>query len=60
MVDKGAASWVPFGKRVDWQVSPCSYGAWQVGGDWGGQDAATHAASLHQYLDFGGNLIDTA
>ncbi len=50
----------PFGKRSGWDCSRVAYGAWQIGGDWGGQDAKAHEESLHTFLDGGGNLIDTA
>lgn len=46
--------------RTGWQVSEVSFGAWAIGGGWGGTDDAESLAALHQALDLGVNLIDTA
>jgi aryl-alcohol dehydrogenase-like predicted oxidoreductase len=46
--------------RTGWQVSEISFGAWAIGGDWGPVDNADSLAALHQALDLGVNLIDTA
>jgi len=62
-----------FGK-TGWMVSEVSFGSWAIGGDWGTtqgstssaqEQAAAHdkeqaMAALRQFLDLGGNLIDTA
>ena len=41
-------------------VSEIGFGAWALGGQWGGQDDAQSVAALHRALDLGINLIDTA
>ena len=46
--------------RTGWAVSEISFGAWGIGGDWGSVDDAESLAALHQALDLGVNLIDTA
>ena len=46
--------------RTGWAVSEISFGAWGIGGDWGSVDNAESLAALHQALDLGVNLIDTA
>lgn len=43
-----------------WKVSEISFGAWGIGGDWGTVDDSESLAALHQGLDLGINLIDTA
>ena len=42
------------------QVSEIGFGAWALGGQWGGQDDDDSIASLHLAIDRGVNLIDTA
>ena len=46
--------------RTGWAVSEIGFGAWGIGGDWGSVDDAESLAALHQALDLGVNLIDTA
>jgi len=41
-------------------VSEIGFGAWALGGQWGGQDDAESTAALHAALDAGVNFIDTA
>ncbi len=41
-------------------VSEIGFGAWALGGQWGGQDDKESLASLHAALDEGVNFIDTA
>ncbi|MGV3484935.1 MAG: aldo/keto reductase [Planctomycetaceae bacterium] len=41
-------------------VSEIGFGAWALGGQWGGQDDGDSIAALHAALDAGINLIDTA
>jgi len=41
-------------------VSEIGFGAWALGGQWGGQDDNDSVAALHAALDAGVNLIDTA
>jgi aryl-alcohol dehydrogenase-like predicted oxidoreductase len=42
------------------QVSEIGFGAWALGGQWGGQDDADSIAALHAAIDAGVNFIDTA
>ncbi len=50
----------PFG-RLGWQVSEIGFGAWALGGGaWSAQDDDESVRTLHQALDLGVNLIDTA
>ncbi len=46
--------------RTGWNVSEVSFGAWAIGGDWGGLDDRQSLAALHRAIDFGVNFIDTA
>jgi len=46
--------------RTDWQVSEISFGAWQLGGQWGPVDDAESLASLLQSYQLGVNFVDTA
>lgn len=48
-----------FGKS-GWTVSEIGFGAWALGGQWGGQDDSDSVAALHQAIDLGVNFIDTA
>ncbi len=41
-------------------VSEIGFGAWALGGQWGGQDDDQSVAALHAALDQGINFIDTA
>lgn len=41
-------------------VSEIGFGAWALGGQWGGQDDAESIAALHKAIDLGCNFIDTA
>jgi aryl-alcohol dehydrogenase-like predicted oxidoreductase len=41
-------------------VSEIGFGAWAIGGQWGGQDDTESVAALHKALDAGVNFIDTA
>jgi aryl-alcohol dehydrogenase-like predicted oxidoreductase len=46
--------------RTGWKVSAISFGAWAIGGTWGGvQDDESYAA-LNRALDLGVNFFDTA
>lgn len=49
----------PFGNS-GWNVSEIGFGAWALGGQWGGQDDADSEAALHKAIDLGVNFIDTA
>lgn len=42
------------------QVSEIGFGAWALGGQWGGQDDADSIAALNAAIDRGINFIDTA
>jgi len=46
--------------RTGWKVSDISFGAWAIGGAWGPVSEEDALASLHQAVDCGVNLIDTA
>ncbi|MBV8570120.1 MAG: aldo/keto reductase [Acidobacteriaceae bacterium] len=46
--------------RTGWQVSEISFGAWAIGGAWGGVDDRTSLAALNKAIDLGVNFIDTA
>jgi aryl-alcohol dehydrogenase-like predicted oxidoreductase len=46
--------------RTGWNVSEVSFGAWAIGGSWGGTDDNESTAALHQAIDCGVNFIDTA
>jgi aryl-alcohol dehydrogenase-like predicted oxidoreductase len=49
----------PFG-RTGQSVSEVGFGAWAIGGAWGGVDDAAAVAALHAALDAGLDFIDTA
>lgn len=42
------------------RVSEIGFGAWAIGGQWGGQDDRESVAALHAAIDAGVTLIDTA
>jgi len=42
------------------RVSEVGFGAWAIGGQWGGQDDRESVAAIHAAIDAGVNLIDTA
>ena len=46
--------------RTGFKVSAISFGAWAIGGSWGGVDDKDSLAALHRALDLGVNFIDTA
>src|SRR5215471_15063445 len=46
--------------RTGWNVSSVSFGAWAIGGAWGGVDDREAMAALHRALDRGVNFFDTA
>ncbi|HVU13465.1 MAG TPA: aldo/keto reductase [Phototrophicaceae bacterium] len=46
--------------RTGWKVSEISFGAWAIGSAWGHVEDSDSLAALHQALDSGINLIDTA
>jgi aryl-alcohol dehydrogenase-like predicted oxidoreductase len=46
--------------RTGWQVSEIGFGAWAIGGAWGGVDDAAAEAALNTAIDNGVNFIDTA
>lgn len=46
--------------RTGIRVSEIGFGAWALGGQWGGQDDDDSLAALHRALDGGINFIDTA
>ena len=47
--------------RTGWKVSTVSFGAWPIGGiEWGSVKDEESIAALHQAIDMGVNLIDTA
>jgi aryl-alcohol dehydrogenase-like predicted oxidoreductase len=46
--------------RTGCQVSEISFGAWAIGGSWGGVDDRESLASLHRAVDLGVNFFDTA
>jgi len=41
-------------------VSEIGFGAWALGGQWGGQEDADSVAALNTAIDLGVNFIDTA
>jgi aryl-alcohol dehydrogenase-like predicted oxidoreductase len=43
-----------------WQVSEIGFGAWQIGGDWGGADDMDSIRTLHHAFACGINFVDTA
>jgi len=46
--------------RTGWDVSEISFGAWQLGGDWGKVDDEASINTLHYAFDQGVNFVDTA
>src|SRR5258708_3454499 len=46
--------------RTELQVSPIAFGAWQLGGEWGGFDESEAIASVRHAHELGVNLFDTA
>src|ERR1039457_5451040 len=46
--------------RTGWKISEISFGAWAIGGAWGGVDDSESLAALHAALDGGVNFFDTA
>jgi len=46
--------------RTGWKISTVSFGAWAIGGSWGGVKDDDSLAALHQALDLGVNFFDTA
>jgi len=46
--------------RTGWRLSEISFGAWAIGGAWGGVDDDESMATLHAALDGGVNFFDTA
>jgi len=46
--------------RTGWKVSEISFGAWAIGASWGEVSEEDAMASLHRFVDLGGNFIDTA
>ncbi|HEY1719127.1 MAG TPA: aldo/keto reductase [Verrucomicrobiae bacterium] len=46
--------------RTGWKVSEISFGAWAIGGSWGGVSDKDSLAALHTALDGGVNFFDTA
>jgi aryl-alcohol dehydrogenase-like predicted oxidoreductase len=46
--------------RTGWNVSEISFGAWQLGGQWGAVDDEESIAALHEAYEAGINFVDTA
>jgi len=46
--------------RTGLKVSEVSFGAWAIGGSWGGVDDSDSLAALNRAVDLGVNFIDTA
>ncbi len=46
--------------RTGWQVSAVGFGSWAIGADWGHVKKEKAIAALHEALDHGVNLFDTA
>ncbi|HMO26035.1 MAG TPA: aldo/keto reductase, partial [Tepidisphaeraceae bacterium] len=46
--------------RTGWKVSAISFGAWAIGGSWGGVNDDDSMKAMHRFIDLGGNFIDTA
>ena len=46
--------------KTGWEVSPVSFGAWAIGGDWGHVEDEKSLAALHRAVDLGVNFFDTA
>ena len=46
--------------RTGWKVSEVSFGAWAIGGSWGGVNDRESLAALHKAIDCGVNFLDTA
>ncbi len=46
--------------RTGWKISTVSFGAWAIGGSWGGVKDDESLGALHKALDLGVNFFDTA
>jgi aryl-alcohol dehydrogenase-like predicted oxidoreductase len=46
--------------RTGWDISEISFGAWQLGGDWGKVDDQASIDTLHYAWEKGVNFVDTA
>jgi len=46
--------------RIGWEVSEISFGAWAIGGAWGGVDDEQSIAAMKRALELGVNFFDTA
>jgi aryl-alcohol dehydrogenase-like predicted oxidoreductase len=46
--------------RTGWKVSELSFGAWAIGGSWGGVDDLESYAALERAIELGVNFFDTA
>ena len=46
--------------RTGWNVSEISFGAWQIGGQWGRVDDEESIATLLEAYRLGINFVDTA
>ena len=46
--------------RTDWEISEISFGAWQLGGEWGPVDDDESVATLLAAYEAGVNFVDTA
>jgi aryl-alcohol dehydrogenase-like predicted oxidoreductase len=46
--------------RTGWNISEISFGAWQLGGDWGKVDDQASIDTLHYAWEKGVNFVDTA
>ena len=46
--------------NTGWQISEIGFGAWQIGGDWGGADDEESIRTLHHAFACGINFVDTA
>jgi aryl-alcohol dehydrogenase-like predicted oxidoreductase len=46
--------------RAGWEISEISFGAWQLGGQWGSVDDAESIKTLHSAFAEGINFVDTA
>ena len=46
--------------RIGWEVSEIGFGAWAIGGAWGGVDDEQSIAAMKRALELGVNFFDTA
>jgi aryl-alcohol dehydrogenase-like predicted oxidoreductase len=46
--------------RTDWKISEISFGAWAIGGSWGGVSDDESLGALQKAIDCGVNFLDTA